>query len=119
MRWKLTCGSTFWSTRAMTLRISPDWIVLSAFTASSTSVETSLMSGSGALPAWAGAPTVASESIAAASQPIVLVMDIVFPSDERASQHARARRTLLAARAAALVDNAGGPRPGHRGQGAA
>src|SRR6476620_9343422 len=76
MRWKLTYGRTFWSTSAITLRMSPAWIVLSALTASRTSVETSLMRASGAF-ACAWAPSAAKDSSVAASQPsVLLVMDI-------------------------------------------
>src|SRR5205809_3779445 len=78
MRWKSTYGITFWSTRAMTFLTSPDWIDLSAFTASRTSDETVLMSASGALAVWAAAPNeVKRASAAAASQPIVRCLEFM------------------------------------------
>ena len=48
MRWKLTCGITFASTSAMIFCTSPAWIALSALMVSITSVETCLISASGA-----------------------------------------------------------------------
>src|SRR5678815_655126 len=102
---------TFWSTRAITFFRSPLWIDLSAFTDSSTSVDTVLTSASGAWPACACAPKAKSRAAMAKSQERVLVRAIMGKIlAGKIGQGARTGAPLLPGGHSACRGRPGGPR---------
>ena len=72
MRWKLTLGMTRVSTRLTILPVSPAWIAGSSLIACNTSLESLLISASGASSAAcaAGRATIAEKPNAAATKPL-------------------------------------------------